>query len=96
MYLIKKKTSQRAYKLKDEKVRELNDKFQPIEIFYHHLNLEIEKLLKEPSEERINKALRLITFKDSHAYMLYPKWYEDKEIAEINDYLDQIKELLMH
>ncbi|HAZ0860387.1 TPA: hypothetical protein J0T96_001289 [Enterococcus faecium] len=90
--MVDKKTGKRIFSSKDEVIRDLSENFAPIELFFHQLNLEIEKLLKEPTEGRINKVLKLIACKDSHAYMLYPKWYADKNIAKINDYLASIKE----
>ncbi|HAQ0978275.1 TPA: hypothetical protein ACGU7O_001127 [Enterococcus faecium] len=50
MYMIDKKTGKRIFSSKDEVIRDLSENFAPIELFFHQLNLEIEKLLKEPTE----------------------------------------------
>lgn len=59
-----------------------------IEDHFHKINSAMERLLLEPTDENVTEALKLLSYKDSNAYMFYPNWYAKKETKEIEEKIE--------
>ena len=90
------------YEKKQKKlIEELNQKSAIVEAWFHNTNLLLEFLLDENSASfNLRKALRVISARDSHQYMMFTNWLNDNSVNEIKNALqdcydiEQEKELL--
>ncbi|MGM0241303.1 hypothetical protein [Enterococcus sp. AZ103] len=61
----------------------LDKKVKRLERHYHEVNQSIEKLLKEPTEENIKRAIVLVNYQDSFSYRFFPSWSQNLNFEEI-------------
>lgn len=90
--LIKNKANSASTEFKlDDRIRELDEKVGVVVDFFHEINMEIEKLLKDPTPKNIKSIRILISFKDSHANKLYPSWYKSMSKEEIEHIVEDLR-----
>lgn len=77
------------YAIKQTKlIEELNQKSAIVEAWFHNTNLLLEYLLDENSASfNLPKALRVISMRDSHQYVLFTNWLNENSFHEIKQLL---------
>ena len=71
-------------KKQSELIEELTRKSAIVEAWFHDTNLLLEYLLDENScIFNLQKALKVISVRDSHQYMMLPNWLNDNSVNEI-------------
>ncbi|MBZ2406646.1 MULTISPECIES: hypothetical protein [Liquorilactobacillus] len=71
------------------------DKLAIIENFFHLLNLKIsDELLENPTEKNIKKAKETLSVIDSNSFMLYPNWYQNKSMKDVENILETLEKSL--
>lgn len=78
--MIRKHYAKKQAKL----IEDLTQKSAIVEAWFHNTNLLLEFLLDESSASfNLRKALRVISARDSHQYMMFTNWLNGNSVNEI-------------